>query len=179
MSIAALALVLAAPLPPTTVELCYNYGCAGRAVVRFEDNVLDAVGTLFRDADDGPSERLAIALAMGMLARAATAEAPVGADLGGNDYAESGVEGRMDCIDHSTNATRYLALMDGHGWLRFHDTGPRVLRMNYFVVAHWTATIRDRATGIDYAVDTWFRRNGYPAVVMPLAQWKQGARPRD
>lgn len=179
MSITALTLVLAAPLPPATVEICHNYGCARRAVVHIEDDVLDAVGTLFQDADDGPSERLAIALAMGMLARAAAAEAPVGADLGGNGYQESGVEGRMDCIDHSTNATRYLAFMKGRGWLRFHDTGPRVLRMSYFVVAHWTATIRDRATGTAYAVDTWFRRNGYPAVVMPLAQWKQGASPHD
>jgi len=179
MSTAALMLLLAAPLPPATVELCYNYGCARQAVVRFPGGILDTVGALFDDVDDPASERLAVALAMGMLARAATADAPVGADLGGNGYAESGVEGRMDCIDHSTNATRYLALMDNHGWLRFHDTGPRVLRMNYLVVAHWTATIRDRTTGTEYAVDTWFRRNGYPAVVMPLAQWKQGARPRD
>ncbi len=179
MSAAALVLALAAPLPPATVELCYNYGCARQAAVRFAGSVLDTVDALFGEVDDAASERLAIALATAMLARAATADAPVGADLGGNGYAESDVEGRMDCIDHSTNTTRYLALMGSRGWLRFHYTGPRVLRMNYFVVAHWTATIRDRATGTEYAVDTWFRRNGYPAVVMQLAQWKQGASPRD
>lgn len=179
MSVAAFVLALAAaPLPPATVELCYNYGCARRALVRFDSSVIDTATALFDEVDDAPSERLAIALAMGMLARAASGDAPVGADLGGNGYAESGVEGRMDCIDHSTNATRYLSLMRDRGWLRFHDTGPRVLRMNYFVVAHWTATIRDRSTGTEYAVDTWFRRNGYPAVVMPLAAWKQGASPR-
>jgi len=178
MSIAALIFALgSAPLPPATVELCYNYGCARRALVRFDTGVIDTTAALFEEVDDAPSERLAIALAMGMLARAATADAPVGADLGGNGYAESGVEGRMDCVDHSTNATRYLALMRDHGWLRYHDTGPRVLRMRYFVAAHWTATIRDRSNGTEYAVDTWFRRNGYPAVVMPLPAWKQGDSP--
>lgn len=177
MSAAALLIALALPLAPATVELCYNYGCARHAVVQIDEHTLDNVAALFREVDDGPSERLAIALAIGMLARAAAAGAPVGADLGGNGLAESGVEGRMDCIDHSTNATRYLALMREHGWLRFHDTGPRVLRTRFLVAAHWTATIRDRASATDYAVDTWFRRNGYPAVVMPLAQWKQGALP--
>jgi hypothetical protein len=175
MSLAGLALALAAALPPATVELCYNYGCARHAVVRFDAGVMDAAAALFDEADDAPSERIAIALAMGMLARAASADAPVGADLGGNGYRESGVEGRMDCIDHSTNATHYLELMGERGWLRFHASGPRVLRMKYAVAAHWTATIRERATGTPYAVDTWYRRNGYPAVVMPLAAWKKGA----
>jgi hypothetical protein len=178
MSIAALALALASQVLPATVELCYNYGCARHAEVRIDDGVIDSVAALFDEVDDAPSERLGISLAIGMLARAASAGAPVGADLGGNGYAESDVEGRMDCIDHSTNATNYLALMRARGWLRFHDTGPRVLRTRFIVADHWTATIRDRATGTEYAVDTWFRRNGYPAVVMPLVEWQQGASPR-
>ncbi|MEO8038688.1 MAG: hypothetical protein ABI794_07950 [Betaproteobacteria bacterium] len=175
MSLAALFVALGAAGAPASVELCYNYGCARQTIVALEDTVLDSVAHLFADVDSAASERVAIALALGMLARAASADAPVGADLGGNGLAESGVEGRMDCIDHSNNATRYLALMRDRGWLHFHDTGPRVLRMRYFVAAHWTATIRERATGADYSVDTWFRRNGYPAVVMPLADWRRGA----
>lgn len=177
MSVAALILALAAAPPPATVELCYNYGCARRVVVHLDGAATSAAAALFDEADDAPSERVAISLAMGMLARAASAEAPVGADLGGNGYAESHLEGRMDCVDHSTNATHYLALMNERGWIRFHDTGPRVMRMRYLVAAHWTATIRDRSTGTEYAVDTWFRRNGYPAVVMPLATWKRGDTP--
>jgi len=177
MSVTALCLALASAAAPASVELCYNYGCARQAVVQFDDAMLEATAHLFAEVDDASSERFAISLAIGMLARAASADAPLGADLGRNGLAEAGVEGRMDCIDHSNNAMRYLGLMRARGWLRFHATGPRVRRMRYLVAAHWTATIRERATGTEYAVDTWFRRNGYPAVVMPLALWRRGADP--
>ena len=34
----------------------------------------------------------------------------------------------MDCIDHSTNTTAYLRLIERHGWLKFHGVGERVVR---------------------------------------------------
>src|SRR3546814_6495417 len=46
------------------------------------------------------------------------------------------------------------------------------------VDAHNTAVVVDHATGISYAVDSWFFDNGTPAVVLPLVVWRSGWDPQ-
>jgi hypothetical protein len=173
-----LALLLAAPTVPPAVSVCYNYRCARQVAAPLEQASLARIERLFAASDSAETERLAISLAVGMLGRAVSAYAPIAYDQARNPWTESDVDGRMDCIDHSTNTQRMLALLHARGFVRYHEPGPRVRRNKLFVFAtHWTATIRELASGERYAVDTWFRRNGYPAVVMPLEAWKRGGSP--
>lgn len=125
-----------------SVSVCYNYGCAVEAPVRYDDRQLAFVRDQLRGAADAADEREQLALALGSLYRWAGEQLPIHADKGG-DFADDGVDGRMDCIDHATTTTRLLRMIEAHGWLRHH----RVLepaRRSFFITQHFTALIEAR-----------------------------------
>ncbi len=158
------------------VEVCFNYGCASRAPVRFSTDELKIVQAAFSDVADAADERRAIAAAVARLYAVAAAQSPIGADRGGN-IEDDGVEGRMDCIDHSTNTTTWLQLLAERGWLRHHEVGDRVRRSRFVIFEHWSARIVESATRAEFAVDSWFHDPGNPAEVFPLRTWLAGAYP--
>ena len=211
-----LLLVATAAQAGESVAFCYNYGCGVEAAVRFSDAQLIFVREQLRGAADAADERHQLALALGSLYRWAGEQLPIHADKGG-DYADDGVDGRMDCIDHATTTTRLLRLIESHGWLRHHRVIEQA-RRTFLITQHFSAVIEARVAPVaagtteeerDYcvgcytdggslivgprsrrapaaldplmstrwAVDTWFRDNGAPAVVMPLATWLGGAYP--
>ena len=172
MTALALALTLAWPIP---VDVCFNYGCAAHATAVLDSPVMNAAGELLAEADTPASERIALALVVGQIIGAVAAQTPIHQDRPRNALAESGVDGRMDCIDHSINTDRYLRLLQRLRWLKFHTVGARARRAPWLVNVHWTATIREHDGGPEWAVDTWFRPIGQPAAVLPLAAWREGA----
>ena len=166
------------------VAVCYNYGCLAQAEVVYDDQQLRELGEILAPAQDAAEERAAIAVAIGRLLGWAGKQSPVFADRGGN-YDDDGVNGRMDCIDHSTTTTRLLQMMAAQGLLRFHRVLEPVLRLRFVFFAHYSALI-EQTDEVDaampeedrrYVVDSWFFDNGQPAVVMPLAQWQAGEYP--
>ncbi len=154
--------------------VCYNYDCRVQAEVSLSAAQLDRLSVLFAPVSTPPQERRAISRAMGLLAGFAAEQTPIWADRGGN-YDDDGVDGRMDCIDHSINAAEYLSLFRRRGWLKFHTDLGRVRRG--FIFVHWAARLRETHTGEEYAVDSWFFDNGHPAAVLPLRNWLAGADP--
>ena len=157
--------------------ICYNYGCASHAKVDFSSQQIRKLRQLFKGAATPAAERSAIAKAIGLFEQFAGKQTPTWRDKGGN-VNDDGVDGRMDCIDHSTNTTAYLTLLERLGLLRFHTVLGRVERAPLIVNEHWAARIMDRTTQQEYAVDSWFYDNGQPAVVYPLQDWLSGASPR-
>jgi hypothetical protein len=155
-----------------SLTVCYNYECASKAEVRFHESRLDAVGQLFAASADPEAERTAIAKAVGAMYRIAGEQTPIWRDKGG-DYADDGVDGRMDCIDHSTNTHAWIALFARRGWLRFHTLHPPVRRG--LVLPHWAVRIGESSGGRQYVVDSWFFDSGEPAVVFRLEEWMRGA----
>lgn len=201
-----------------SVQFCYNYGCAVEDWAHFDDAQLAAVRNRLVQAPDAAEERERLALVLGMLYRWAAEQLPIGADKGG-DYADDGIDGRMDCIDHATTTTRMLRMIEARGWLRHHRVVEQA-RRSFLIIQHFSAVIEQRAAPVaarrieaqpDYcagcyseggsiymdaqsprrlperdplldarwAVDSWFRNNGAPAVVMPLGTWLGGAYPDD
>jgi hypothetical protein len=158
------------------VPVCYNYGCAVRTTVEFSETELQQVGELFVMQPDAAGERAAIAKAIGLFETFTGQQTPTWADKGGN-YNDDGVNGRMDCIDESTNSTAYLRLMERKGWLKFHRVLEPVDRIRFLIAQHWAAHIAEIAGGSQFVVDSWFFDNGHPAVVMPLEDWRHGAEP--
>jgi hypothetical protein len=152
------------------VKICYNYGCNARAPVDYSGAELEGLHRLLAAADDAAAERAAISLVIGRMYAIAGAQTPVWRDKGGN-YADGGENGEMDCIDHSTNSSAFLRLLQMHGWLRYHEVLEPVMRSRLFFFEHWAARIRERATRKDYVVDSWFFDNGRPALVLPAEDW--------
>jgi len=164
-----------------TVMICYNYGCLAEAEARFDEQQLGRVQKLLAAAGSAEEERAGLSLAVGWLLTWAGQQTPIAADRGGN-YADDAVFGRMDCIDHSTTTTRLLRLLEARGWLRFHGVLDPALRLRFLLFMHYSAQIEELAadqaelTGepARYVVDSWFRDNGRPAVVLPLTRWLAG-----
>lgn len=165
------------------VTICYNYGCSAQATVRFSSAQIRQVVMLLADARDAAEERRLVSRVIGQLYAWAGEQSPIHADRAGN-YADGGVNGEMDCIDHSTTTTRFLRLLEQSGALHFHRVGP-VIRRGW-VFQHFTATLDElpplaaeampttvstSAQVPRYAVDSWFVDNGQPAVVLPLSEW--------
>ncbi len=158
------------------VTICYNYGCNARAPVNYGEQDLERLQRQLAAASDAKAEREAIALVIGRMYSIAGQQTPVWRDKGGN-YADGGENGKMDCIDHSTNTTAFLRLLQARGWLRFHEVLEPLMRRRFFVADHWSARIRERETQEVYVVDSWFFDNGRPAAVMPVEDWLDGATP--
>jgi hypothetical protein len=170
-----IALLAAASARAEEVPVCFNYGCKDVATVSFGLSELGEIKRLFAEAASPQAEREAIARAMGTLYFHAALQTPTWRDRGGN-IDDDELDGRMDCIDHSTNTTSYLALLQRTGLLRFHVVTGRVQR-GRFLAIHWGAGIAEKATEARWIVDTWFLDPGSPATIYPLDEWLEGARP--
>lgn len=162
--------LMAAPAP---FNVCLDYHCDRTRYVWLDDGKWDQVRQLFTRVNSAGEERDAIAQAIGRL------ESLVGPLVGTDvDQAENqgpgDVIGQLDCISESKNSDQYLQLLAGEGLLRWHDLQPREVRNPLFFNVHWTAVIRDRASDRRFAVDSWFRANGQPAVIQPLDLWLAG-----
>lgn len=164
------------------VPICYGYSCAAQAEIHYSAPQLEEIRHLLASASDPASERERLADAVGRLYRWAGEQSDIHNDRAGN-YADAGVPGRMDCIDHSTSTTRLIALLEGQGLLRWHhglERQPR--RFLGLMINHWSAVIEETPVPAGgearrFAVDSWFVNNGEPAVILPLDAWKKGAGP--
>jgi len=160
------------------VTICYNYGCSAKAQVSYSEAQLAPLQQLFAEASDAAAERAAISLAIGRMYAIAGEQTPVWRDKGGN-YADGGADGRMDCIDHSTDTDKFLRLLRARGWIRFHEVDGRIRRTLFVVAVHWGARIRELETQQVYVVDSWYFDNGHPAAIVPLGEWLGGWHPDD
>lgn len=167
---------LSFPAQAVEVTICYNYGCAAQTTIKVDHNDLAELDQLFEEVANAAVERGSIQLAIGYLNRIAGRQTPIRNDKGGN-YDDEGVEGRMDCIDHSRTTTAYLKLIEARGLLSYHRILDPVHRAPLWVNDHWSARIQENETGEQYAVDAWFFDNGEPAAMIPIRDWLKGADP--
>ena len=164
------------PAQADQITICYNYGCNTTAQISLRGHQLQQLKQLFNQLPNAQAERLAITQAIGLFEKFACAQTPTHNDKGGNGN-DDGVDGRMDCIDHSHNSTAYLRLLEAHGWLTFHRVREPVKRAPLLVNIHWGAHIQEIKSQREFVIDSWFFDNGHPAAVFELDDWLRGARP--
>ena len=185
----------AAPTPADDqVRICFNLGCHRQAEVLIKGEDWTRLQGLFDPAAaSADAERARIAEAIALLERIAGRQTPTWQSrafginrvvarppqpeqwpLLENTRPHPSIDGQMDCIDHSTNSTRYLELLARHGWLHWYRPADRVFRAPRIFDQHWAAQIEEIGTGHRYAVDSWQRDNGEPPVIQPLQAWEHG-----
>lgn len=169
-------LVAASAAKGEVVNLCFNYECRAQMQLEFEHSELRRAARLFVEVEDAASEREAIRHAVAVLSGVAASRTPIANDKAGN-VADEGVDGRMDCIDHSRTTTEYLRLLERRHWMRFHRVLSPAERAPLLLNVHWGARIEETQTGAQFVIDTWFRPNGFPAAVFALKDWRKGAAP--
>lgn len=164
--------------PAITIAVCWGYGCANRDSVTIDRAEWDRIRRqLMPPATDPVGERRQVGRAIAEFEHIVGPKTGTDADKGGT-FPGLFRDGQMDCIDESSNTTTYLELLAAHGLLRWHKVGADTTR-GYFVFGwpHTTATLQEKATGKDYAVDSWFFDNGAAPVIIPLEQWRGGWNP--
>lgn len=165
-----------------SVSICFNYGCFSQAQATFSTAQLARVTQTLTGAHTPSEERALLAKVIGQLYAWAGEQTPIHADRGGN-FADNGMYGTMDCIDHSTTTTRFLKLLEQHHALRFHRV-VAITRLGW-IFQHFTATIEElpvaqalptaaaetmpQPNAPRFAVDSWYVDNGQPARILPLA----------
>jgi hypothetical protein len=162
-----------------TVRICYGYGCLVQVDIRYAEAPLQALGHHLSQAGDALAERQILAEVIGRLYAWAGEQSDIHNDRGGN-YADAGIPGKMDCIDHSTSSTRLLRMLEARGYLRWHRVlAPEVRNFALIFPSHYSAVIEEKTDGeaARFVVDSWFVDNGRPAVILPLDEWKKGAGP--
>lgn len=165
-------------LPPpteTSVTVCHGYNCRYRSAVEISAADLKQIGAMFAAAPGTPAgERQAASEAVGWMERKVGALVGTADNPGGSlDNDSIGDPSRQDCVDEAATTTGYLMMFAANGLLAHHDVArPRV--RGIFIDGRWqhfTAVLRETESGSEWAVDSWFRPNGQPAVVMTLDDW--------
>ena len=166
--------VQAAPQP---LQVCHRFDCTGRVEVTLPEAVWTRVQALFPTPSvDAAEERARVARAIGVLEAEVGARAGTDEDKGGwSGNAQGADPGQQDCLDESANTATYLGLLTRRGLLRFHR--PEETKRRGFFATHFSASMRDLASGRLYVVDSWFRDNGEPAVIQTLKAWKKKTKP--
>lgn len=162
------------------IEICHAGGCAKVSVAHLNHAEWQIIEQLFQPPTNiAEQERERIADAIGLFEQIVGKKTGTDTDRAGT-FKNSHYPGQLDCNDEAINTTTYMRLLKQHQLMQFHDIEDTRTR-NFFYNGwpHTTAVIRDTATETRYAVDSWFYDNGYPAVIIPLEQWKAGWRPAD
>jgi hypothetical protein len=153
------------------LRVCFNYGCASSAIVALSEPQIAGIAALFQGVDGAEDERARIATALAMLHGYAAEQTPIRYDRPGNF--DDDVDGRMDCIDHSSNSTVYLKFLEGRGLLKHHRVLSPLHRAPWLLNVHWGARIVDERD-VEFAVDSWHSERGTPVPIVPLDAWMRG-----
>ena len=156
------------------VVVCYNWGCLNRASAVYSDAWLKKTLAPLRQAKTPAEERAATAEVVRQLYVKAAEQTPISADEPGNEEDER-VNGRMDCIDHSTTTANMLSLLQKKRVLRWHEVGPYAHR-TLLVASHYSATLIETGDPADddsqvYTIDPWDEALGSLPPVAPVREW--------
>lgn len=156
------------------VVVCYNWSCKDRVAVSYSEPWLRKVLLPLRQAKNPEAERDAVAEMVRRFYVKAAEQTPIDADEPGNDE-DPGIDGRMDCIDHSTTTRNILTLLHQRKLLRWHEVGPYAHR-SLLVASHYSATLIETAGDADdaariHTVDPWETAPGALPPVLPMREW--------
>ena len=170
----ALSLVSVAARADALIVVCYNWGCQTQQAVSFSDPWLRKALQPLRLAKTPEAERAAVAEVVHRFYLKAAEHTPIANDEAGNVEDES-VNGRMDCIDHSTTTKNILSYLQYRQLLRWHEVGPYAHR-SLLVASHYSATLIEvGAEGADeermYTVDPWDVDRSVLPPVQSVREW--------
>lgn len=138
------------------IEICYNYGCYVKQNISISNADINYIqNTLFADNSTSEIERENTIKAIAFLYKVAAKHTPIFRDVAGN-YNDP-ANGKMDCIDHSTNTFTFLKLLAKYKLLKFHQIGQ--IETHYFlhlIPSHYAVSISEINNNKIYIIDSWY-----------------------
>ncbi len=158
---------------PKAATYCSNHGCQKRTRISLSGKTWARIAAKFKRRHSGASERRAIASAMAIYERAGGKASGTSGDRARTQFDSAN---QLDCIDEAANMTSLLVMLKSAGLLRHNipvaPSSRSVSNGNRW--PHYAGTVKDKRTGKLYVIDSWFRSNAKPAVVVPYKKWKTG-----
>mgnify|MGYP003587333044 CR=1 FL=1 len=169
-----LSLMAAVVSADALIVVCYNWGCLAQQPVSFSEPWLRKALQPLRQAKTPEAERAAVAEVVHRFYLKAAEQTPIAADEAGNDE-DITVNGRMDCIDHSTTTKNILSYLQHRKLLRWHVVGPYAHR-TLILGSHYSATLVETDVDADddrqiYTVDPWDVEPVQVPPVSPVREW--------
>ena len=164
-----------APADDTHFVICHGFACTFHSEVVLSAEEWAQVTAPFNPPAASPEdERRQIGQAVALLEQVVGRKTGTDLDKGGLTYIVAGDPTQLDCMDETTNTTTYVTLLQKHGLLHWHQAGQPASRGFFFDVRwyHETAVLVERASGAEYAIDSWIDDNGKPPLIEPLEQWQ-------
>lgn len=163
--------------PPTlsSIFVCHGFGCKYRAelgLTAADHAALKRI--LAAGRTSAAAERKAIGNAGAWFDRRIGPVAGTTGHVARANRAYMFDKGQMDCIDSSRNTTSLLLVLDELKLLRHHEVAEPVAR-GYLIDGrppHVTAVLVEKASGVEWAVDSWTRAYGQAPEIMSLSLWK-------
>lgn len=138
------------------IEICYNYGCYIKQNISIsKDDINHIQNTIFDNNTNAEIERKNIIKALAFLYKIAGNQTPIFRDVAGN-YNDP-ANGKMDCIDHSTNTFNFLQFLAKYNLLKFHKIGQ--IETRYFlhlIPSHYAVSISEINANKIYIIDSWY-----------------------
>lgn len=160
-------------------SMCHGHGCKTVEQLSLSETQWQQIARNFQPAaQSAADERIQIAAAIAQFEQIIGVKTNTSEDKAGL-FAAMGSAGQLDCIDESTNTTTYLLILETQSLLKWHETLDHVTR-GFFIFGwpHSSAAIREKPSGTEYAVDSWFEDNGKRPHIIPLSQWRSGWSPK-
>ena len=171
---------------PDSFTHCYDYGCKTKVQVTLPQHTKSKLQKLFQRSSLTPSEeREKISAAIGIFEQdignlTGTKNDKYGTFRLYQDDAETTKTFQQDCIDETTNTTIYVALLEQLNLIRYHRITFPETRSPLAGGGLWwhrSAVLEEVESGPKFAIDSWFKDNGHPAVIIPLSEWENGWSP--
>ena len=163
------------PINDFDLTVCSGYNCNFITNIKFTDQDIQEISNMFSTSiRSAEQERVMIAKAIGKMEQITGLVVGTNIDNGGvleNEYI--GDITRQDCVDESSTTTNYLKYLVDLELVYYHDI--QIPQSRGALIdgrwPHFTAVIKDKQTGEQFAIDSWYLDNGQPPVVMPLKDW--------
>jgi len=157
-------------------NICHGGTCENIAYASLDEQQWQVIKDIFKNNKTAKKERQNIRLAIAEMEKIVGKITNTYNDKAKN-ISDEQLNHYMDCIDESTNTSIYMMMMVKEGLLHWHKVEDRENRGFFFNGwPHTTAVIKDKQTGDQYAVDSWFLENGKKPFIVPLQQWLDGWR---
>jgi hypothetical protein len=158
------------------VVVCSGYNCNSITQIYFSESDLSSIKSIFKQIDGRTAykERQMIAAAI------ATMEVITG-DIVGTKNDKGGVlenhhignPEKQDCVDESATSTSYLLFLQKNElifymMLWFLKQEVHLLMEGGLILVR---SLREKLSGQQYVVDSWYRDNGLPPVIIELKKW--------
>lgn len=154
-----------------TVFVCSAYGCKVRHDFLFQDRELNVLKEYFSSVNSASSEREALRKAIAFIETRVGIATDTDTDRASIDFLGNGDATQMDCVDEATNVTSYLLILKKHGMIKHHDILAPNWKGGIFKWTHYAGVIKDRKTGINWAIDAGVGGNGKRPLIIEYSKW--------